>query len=224
MTSDISAHLMFGDSFHTLEKNEVSDYVRVLQYALKGCGIGAELSWLRALGKYIPGRIFHDTFNANATLMQYSKAAVTQMQRADGGGNIFANMMRSAERGEQLDEKDVQIEATSLIVVSSDTTPIILTYFVWAVLSRLKLQAELVAEAQSLSVDYGDADLETLPLLNATIEETYRLYGAAPEGLPRLVPHGGADIGGLWFAEGTTLTTQSFSLHRDGELFPDPHQ
>lgn len=43
MSSDIPSHLLFGESFRTLEKGEVNEYIRVLTNALKGNGIGAEL-------------------------------------------------------------------------------------------------------------------------------------------------------------------------------------
>jgi cytochrome P450 len=224
MASDVSAHLMFGESFHTIENGCVSEYIRVLQNALKGGGIGAELPWVRAVCRHIPLQIFKDTFNGNDFLMLYGKAAVEKMKAGDGGGNIFANMMRAAEKGEQLDEKDVQVEATNLIVASTDTTAVTLTYLVWAVLSNPGLQCELVAEVGSLHPDFSDTELEALPLLNSIIEETLRLYGAAPGGLPRSVPMGGVEMGGYSFPEGTTLTTQSFSFHRDPELFPDPYK
>ena len=70
--------------------------------------------------------------------------------------------------------------------------------------------------------DYGDTDLEKLPLLNAVIEETLRLYGAAPAGLPRAVPPGGVTIDEQFIPAGTTVTTQAYTFHRDPALFPRP--
>lgn len=224
MASDISAHLMFGESFHTMESGKVSRYTQLLQNALKGGGIGAELPWLRAICSRIPLRVFQDAFNGNTELMQYGEAAVRNMKAADGGSNIFSNMLRQAQDGELLDERDVQVEATNLIVAGTDTTAITLTYLVWAVLSRPALQAALVAELETLSENHSDADLERLPLLNGVVKETLRLYGAAPGGLPRAVPAGGIELGGFRFPAGSTLTTQSFSLHRDPTLFPSPEE
>jgi cytochrome P450 len=89
-------------------------------------------------------------------------------------------------------------------------------------LSQPKLQQELEAEVASLDEDYGDMDLEKLPLLNAVIEETLRLYGAAPAGLPRSVPPGGVTIDDQVIPAGTTVTTQAYTFHRDQNLFPRP--
>lgn len=153
-------------------------------------------------------------------LMPYGEAAVTKMKLAYRGANIFVNMLKQSEKGEQLDERDVQVEVTNLMVGGTDTTAIVLIYLFWAVLSRPKLQSILVAEVQ----DLPGADLKALPLLNGVIEETLRLYGAARGGLPRAVPAGGVEMGGFVLLEGTSLTTQYFSLHRDPTLFPDPQR
>ncbi len=101
---------------------------------------------------------------------------------------MFAHIILEAEKGEQLDDLDVKLEASALIVAGSDTTAVTLTYLVWAVLSRPDLRALLVRELSKLPDEYGDRDLEELPLLCAVVEETLRLYGAAPGGTPRAVP------------------------------------
>lgn len=41
MASDASSQLMFGECFHTLENGEINNYIRTLQKALMGGGIGA---------------------------------------------------------------------------------------------------------------------------------------------------------------------------------------
>ena len=131
-------------------------------------------------------------------------------------------MMAEAEKGERLDNEDVAIEASNLIVAGSDTTSITLTYLVWAVLSRPGLRVQLEQEVQQLPEDYHDADVEQLELLTAVIEETLRLYGAAPGGLPRVVPSEGVMINGVYIPAGITATTQSYTFHRNATLFPDP--
>ncbi|KAK3068759.1 hypothetical protein LTR53_013422 [Teratosphaeriaceae sp. CCFEE 6253] len=131
-------------------------------------------------------------------------------------------MMAEAGKGERLDDRDVEIEATNLIVAGTDTTAVSLTYLVYAVLSDPALQRGLVAEVSGLPETYSDANLESLPVLSAVIEETLRLYGAAPGMLPRAVPPSGIALGDFFLPPGTTATTQSYSMHRDASLFPDP--
>lgn len=121
-----------------------------------------------------------------------------------------------------MDEIDVQLEAQGLLVAGSDTTAVTLTYLVWAVICHPQWQHALEEEVAGLAPDFTDAELETLPVLNGVIEETLRLYGAAPGCLPRMVPPNGAHLKGHFLPEGTVVSTQSYTLHRDANVFPDP--
>ncbi|GAB1738696.1 hypothetical protein NU219Hw_g3492t1 [Hortaea werneckii] len=222
MATDVSSTLMFGDCFHTLENGEVNEYIRTLTRTLVGQGIGAELPLIRAVGKMLPLQAAKDLFCNLEYLLDYGMVAVNNMKSQQGGKNIFANIMAEAEKGEKLQDADVQVEATGLLIAGTDTTAVSLTYLVWAVLSHPMVKNALEAEVDKLPQGYTEADLETLPILNGVIEETLRLYGAAPGMLPRAVPPTGANIGGFYLPPGTVATTQSYSLHRDANIFPEP--
>lgn len=224
MASDTSSHIMFGECFNTLQRGDANEYIHVLQSAMQGSGVGAELPIVRIIGSRLPFRSTRQLFGSMEYLQDYGKVAVKNMRASQGSQNVFANMMAVSEKGERLDEKDVVVEATALIVAGTDTTAVTLTYLVWVVLSRPDLQQAVEEEVKKLSSDFKDVDVEQLPLLNAVIEETLRLYGAAPGMLPRKVPEGGVEMGGHWVPEGTTVTTQSYSLHRDPDIFHNPYE
>ena len=240
MATDVATHLMFGDSFHMIEEGNVgrspsmlimfrleadcskkTEYIQKLEAALQGGGIGAELPLVRAIGKRLPFQPFINLFQANTYITSRAEIAVTNA-KAGGEKSLFAHIIAEAEKGEQLDDIDVKLEAGALIVAGSDTTAVTTTYLVWALLSRPDIKACLEQELSTLPTKYGDRDLEELPLLNAVIEETLRLYGAAPGGIPRAVPAGGTHLEGHFLPGGTTVTTQAYTLHRDPEVFPHP--
>lgn len=222
MASDVSSHLLFGESFRTLEQGEINQYIRTLTSALKGNGIGVELPLLRTIGKRLPFQKTKELWNTNAFLDDYAKVAVRNMKASQQSKNIFANIAAEAEKSERLDDRDIEVEASALFVAGTDTTAVSLTYLIWAVLSRPNLRAQVEAEVSTLPDDFHDADVERLPFVSAVIEETLRLYGAAPGALPRIVPSGGVDMGGFYLPQGSTVTTHAYSMHRDPGLFPDP--
>ena len=76
----------------------------------------------------------------------------------------------------------------------------------------------------TLSSELRADELNNAPLLNSVIDETLRLYGAAPGGLPRTVPSRGATFCGIYLPAGTVVSTQAFTLHRDNTLFRQPLQ
>jgi cytochrome P450 len=204
------------------QKNE---FIRVLESVMMGSGIGVELPWLAAIGRSIPSQTLQTLFNGNSFLLEYGTKAVATTRSQAGLKNIFANAIATADEGaDTLTDLDIRIEAANFIVAGSDTTGITLTYLTWAVLQRPEVRVALEEEVGQLPADFTETDLETLPLLNATIDETLRLYGAAPGSLPRIVPKGGAQLGGYFVPEGFTVSTQSYSMHRDPKLFTDPER
>lgn len=223
MASDISSHLLFGESFCTLENGEINEYIRVLTNALKGNGIGAELPLLRAIGKRLPFQATKELFRTNELLANHAKIAVRNIKASQQSKNVFANIASEAEKGEGLTDQDVEVETIALFVAGTDTTAISLTYLIWAVLSRPELQKQIETEAITLKAGYRDADIEAeCPLLNAAIEEALRLYGAAPGALPRTVPAGGVNLGEYYLPQGSIVSTHAYSMHRDPSLFPNP--
>ncbi|EXJ89646.1 hypothetical protein A1O3_02713 [Capronia epimyces CBS 606.96] len=225
MSTDISGRLMYGHSFGNLETGQAT--LKLMMMNGKVNGAVNEFPFLKVVGRvlrYLPIPAVQEILCLNEILIEQGRSLLGSVRASDSNSNIFSNIAAEAEKGERtgLDEEDVLIEASGVIIAASDTTAITLTYLVWAVLSRPLLQKALEDEVDRLPDDFGDADLEKLPLLRAVIDETLRLYGAAPGGLPRSVPADGALMHGYFFPGGTTVTTQAWSLHRDPELFPNP--
>jgi len=203
-------------------RKQKTPYIRLLETALMQGGIGAELPWLKVVGRLIPVAAVQEFWKADARLLEYGALAL----KNNGGLNeskatIFAKMTNEGETG-ALSDLDIKQEASNLIVAGSDTTANTLTYLIWSVLKQPLLHSRLRDEASTLPGDFSDADVEGLPLLNAVIAETLRLYGAAPGSLPRSVPKGGRELCGLFLPADTTVSTQAYSLHRDAALYPDP--
>lgn len=67
-------------------------------------------------------------------------------------------------------------------------------------------------------------NIDKLPLLDAVILETLRLYPSVPGGQPRRVPKP-CSLGGYdGVPAGTTVQCYAYSLHRTPEIFPEPEQ
>ncbi|GME53408.1 Cytochrome p450 monooxygenase [Neofusicoccum parvum] len=210
-------------TFMATDKNE---YIHVLESTMIGSGIRSELPLLATLGRLIPHPTLQAMFNANSRLLDYGTRAVASSKAAGTGGqgaSIFAQLDPDEQKASAfpLTDLDIRVEAGNFIVAGADTTAVSLTYLTYAVLAHPPLQAQLEAEVARLPPAFADRDCEACPLLTAVVNETLRLYGAAPGSLPRAVPSGGAELGGWWLPEGTTVSTQAWTLHRDEGLWPD---
>jgi cytochrome P450 len=188
-----------------------------------GAGIMVEMPLLRLL-RFVPITAVQEMFNANDYIIKGAGRAVEMARSRTGEANIFAKVIDDCEKeGEgHIDDMDVRIEAMNVIIAGTDTTGVTLTYLTWAILQLPELRRMLEEETAGLKDGFTENDLIALPLLNAVIEETLRLYGAAPSSLPRVVPQGGAKMGGHYIPQGTTVSTQAYTFHRDPEIWEDP--
>ncbi|OLN83762.1 putative sterigmatocystin biosynthesis P450 monooxygenase STCB-like protein 9 [Colletotrichum chlorophyti] len=228
MASDVVGQLCFGESFELLETGKSNEYINALHMAGLGSFLSYELPWLYAISRYIPLESVQKLLTAGDTIQAYGTRAVEYLHKhRDNKANIFANALAERDAGGEsalLTERDIQIEAANLMLAGADTTTSTLTYLVWAVLKKPGLQARLEAEVTAVDESdvFDDAALEKLPLLNAVVEETLRLYGGVPANLPRVVPPKGANLGGFDIPGGTEVETQAYTLHRNPDVYQDP--
>ena len=203
--------------------------MKVLELALIGNGIGAEHPWMRAVLSRLPVKKLNQMFNSTNYILEHGMKAVENAKKSIQEGrstNLMATVIEEAKKeggGKGgLQDIDVQVEATSLIFAGSGTTANTLSFTLWSIATRPDLRKKLELEAASLHEGFQDADLEALPLLNATINETLRLNAAVPGSLPRVVPSQGATMCGHYLAPGTVVSTQAWTYHRDASLYPNP--
>ncbi|CAO2651104.1 Nn.00g094010.m01.CDS01 [Neocucurbitaria sp. VM-36] len=225
MATDVIAHLSFGESFNMLELGKQTSYIDALQAALFGGVLRAELPLLHTILRHTPIERAQKIATADDVVFDHGALAIRNMRNGSGNAqNLFGQMLAASDSQDKvtLTEKDVREEAGNLIVAGSDTTAVTLTYLVWAVLKQPSLQTQLEEEVAQMSDQLGTAELEAASTLNSVIEETLRLYGAAPGALPRVVPSQGMDVNGYHIPGGVEVSTQAYTLHRDPSVFPDP--
>lgn len=192
-----------------------------------GGALRAEVPLVHGLLPCIPIKQVQKIATATDIVYNHGAVAIRNMRNGDGSvQNLFGQMVAASDSQEKvtLTDQDVREEAGNLIVAGFDTTAVTLTYLIWAVFKHPDLQAELEDEASKISNELNVGELEAAPLLNSVIEESLRLYGAAPGALPRIVPNSGLAINGYHIPGGVEASTQAYTNHRDPSIFPDPYR
>ncbi|KAJ4387243.1 hypothetical protein N0V93_007832 [Gnomoniopsis smithogilvyi] len=227
MTTDVIAHLSFGESFGGLQQGKQTPFIDALQSAIMAGILFSEIPPLHWLAPYLPFKSIKRLLTAENILLEHGGLAYRNMRTAAANTqNLFGQMLAQADSSEKaaLTENTVRTEAANFILAGSDTTAVTLTYLTWAVLKQPELRRALEAEVSSLSDDLTQEELRDAPLLNSVIEEALRLYGAAPGALPRDVPSSGATLCGRYIPPGVVVTTQAYTLHRLPDVFPNPSE
>ncbi|KAF9879655.1 hypothetical protein CkaCkLH20_03198 [Colletotrichum karsti] len=225
MTADVISHLAFGEPFGLLNEGKKTYHLQKIEDASKFGLLCSELPWVRNLAEWIPIRSVLE-FNADEIVQKLAEAIIRRTRQSGiGAQNLFSKVIAANEKDSQsFTDYQVAFEAGGFVVAGSGTTAVSLTYLVWAVLSNPTIQQKLEAEVGALQESYTDAELDKLPYLSAVIDETLRIYGAAPGALPRQVPPGGATLAGYFLPQGTTASTQAYSYHRDPMVYPQPER
>ena len=229
MANEIVCRLTFGGGHHTVENGIKDPFVLMLERRMGDLAhllkhFVPPLFYLgRLLARIVPK--LHDVFFSQEKMFAAGGGVVANARReksdGEGASNLFAKALAEGEsqKDEAMTDTDIITDAGALLLAGSDPTAISLTFLVWCMLNRPDLQTKLEEEVSSMDGEITDAACERLPLLNAVINESLRLYGAAPGGMPRSVPAGGAELGGYFIPSSAIVVTQNWTLHRDPEIW-----
>ncbi len=227
MANEVVCRLTFGGGVGTVEEGVKDPFVLMLERRM---GDLAHLLLHFAPPLYYAGRVLamvvpplQDVFYSQERMFLAGDRVVAQA-RSDkiGERNLFAKALAEDQGEHPLTDTDIITDAGALLLAGSDPTAISLTFLIWCVLNRPALQKELEAEVAGIEGEVTDVVCEGLTLLNAVIDESLRLYGAAPGCMPRSVPKGGATLGGYFIPDDTVVVTQNWSLQRDPDTWENP--
>ncbi|KAJ5087693.1 hypothetical protein N7456_011309 [Penicillium angulare] len=239
MATDVIGELSFGESFRMLEKGESNDacanYLRQKNQYTKDLESISSLQPIKTtfpnmvdIARRLPIPIFQKAGQTTNRMVSYAVQSLDRYAAhvAENPENpkpsLFTKLLDSEKSG--MSRLEIIREAQDYIVAGSDTTAVTLTYLVYSVCRDFRVRDRLVAELVSLPQPIEDKDLRELPYLSCVITETLRLHTAVPFGLPRAVPVEGATLKDTFIPGGATVSTQSYSLHRDPGIFAEPER
>jgi cytochrome P450 len=217
---------LLTELLETMQKNQ---YIKDLENTARLGGLRATFPGLFKISMHVaPLPIMRAASESFKRTRSYAEQSIQRYKRllasdpVNTTPTLFAKLFRAGDEG--MPDEEIRTEALAYIVAGSDTTANTLTYLIWSVCRDKGIRQALAEELSGLPEDFGDQHLKELPYLNRVIDETLRLYSAAPSGLPRTVPSGGVDLAGYFLPGGTTVCTQAYSLHRDPNIFPSPEK
>jgi len=121
----------------------------------------------------------------------------------------------------KLSDVDIAHDITTFLGAGGEPVGASLVFLIWQILQMPDLQRELEAEVAGLTGPLTDATTAQLPILNAVIYETLRLYGGGVTQMPRYAPMA-TDLGGYIIPPGTAVITHTSALHRNPVAWEDP--
>lgn len=125
-----------------------------------------------------------------------------------------------------LHEKKMSVDAIASechdhITAGIDTTGDTLCFLLWE-LSQPNQRKRVLRLREELKQEHAENSLDSLPYLDALLQEALRLWAPGMQSLPRFVPAGGGEIDGYFVPGGDIVSCQSYTTHRyDERVFQD---
>ncbi|KAJ5179370.1 cytochrome p450 domain-containing protein [Penicillium capsulatum] len=134
----------------------------------------------------------------------------------------------SKKENEPLRDSYIAAEALDNIGAAEATIAVTATYLVWRLTEHPSWQERIREELQALPKE-GDGlpsftDVNGLPLLEAFLNEVYRLHPASSGKAERVVPQAGSVLAGIPVPPKALVSTCMVAMHRDPDYFPKSDQ
>ncbi|KAL8774806.1 MAG: hypothetical protein Q9209_000745 [Squamulea sp. 1 TL-2023] len=201
-TFDIVGDLALGESIGNLEKARYDGWISVIfaQFKLAALAVTFRFFGLDKVLKAILRRSALEKRKRHAeTAKEKNHPRLAQEEDMDAQRNDFMTYVRryNDEKGMSV----LEIEATfrALVVAGSETTATALTGILGNLLQTPEAMMELQKEIRtcfSHESEISASKVDSLPYLNAVIEEGLRMCPPVALGMPRLVPEGGSTVSG----------------------------
>lgn len=232
---DLISTIAFGRSMDMLQSSEFRWVPKCLQDAsvfLYWAGFARSLRVFRwLLGTRWPSRLGMRHMEQAQRYQHLAENQVStrskrmKLEKTSGSGpvDIFGKLIET----DLYSVIDLRADSSLLIAAGSDAVrfTIVATLFYWGCHSDVFAKAK--KEIRSSVADPGhitDATLSSLKYVRACIDETMRLAPPKPSSVPREVNTGAIVVDGVTVPAGMTVGTSTYALHRNSEIYSDPHQ
>jgi cytochrome P450 len=125
----------------------------------------------------------------------------------------------------EMTEAELKIASSILMTAGSDTNATLLCGCLYYVLNDEQVWSRLATEVRTeypREADITFASLQTLPYLNAVIEEALRIYPVVPSTFPRRTPALGATIVGQFVPADYAIGINGYAASRSATNFTLP--
>lgn len=215
----------YGDS----PEGDALKLLRSMDSSAVGIQIHAALPLItRTIGKYLPG-IAGTSFKSWDVWQAMTTALVERFQQEElAADSITQQFMitpmivnEDSFLGRKITQEELIEEMMALTFAGSGTTSSTLTYLMYSMARDTRTQERLREELYASGESFNE--LKDLPVLNAVIKETMRLYPTIISTLPRVLDQP-ISVDGVVLAKGTVVGMQNYVHHRDARLFPSPDE
>ncbi|OAP59665.1 hypothetical protein AYL99_06963 [Fonsecaea erecta] len=241
MTLDTFGDMFLGTNFGGLDNKRPPEILEDLDNVFPTYWIEWQFPWLFRVLCMVPHRSLHQFITTGHRFYRKGAQAFNQYIQLYGRHGERRDLLQrmiaaSTEKkiAAPLTDEEIVVELTNLIFAGTDTTGNTFSYMFWELARNPIWQARLRKELLEVSWSGVVPEYKTvaqLPILEAIIQETLRLWPAAPASLPRIASAQGGVIDGTTIPPYVSLpffleafAGKGSNIDRDPEVFPFPDE
>jgi cytochrome P450 len=237
---DVISSITFSNRLGFMEQEtDVGGIIHAIEGRLVYCAIAGEAPWLHKycffgnpfmerLANLIPAVA---ALGSSNKIGAFSAKQLQRYRNKDPNAtetqlpDMLDRFKRFKDGEQQMDDTRLLLHSSTNIFAGSDTTAIsmrsIFYYLCRTPSAHKKLLAEIDQADQEgrLSDPVTFAEVQELKYVQAVVKEGLRMHPAVGQLLERLVPPGGAEVCGTWFAGGTIVGINPWVVARDKEVY-----
>ncbi|KAE8380493.1 cytochrome P450 [Aspergillus bertholletiae] len=216
LASDIMSESSFGGSFGLVRRGHHPLKTRITNY-LKRVALFQIIPLLNLVSSPRDGEL-------DATVQSILDKRL-HVEKSDRRKDLLQILLEaSAESPDTLSQEHIKAEMFVFLLAGSDTSAATATFCLMKLLENPATYQTLVQELDALvpcrNDPIVDENIRNLPYLNAVIYETLRLLPPAAGGFARQASEP-IVLQGYALPEGTLITADTTTLHRDPRVWPD---
>ncbi|KAG2002106.1 hypothetical protein GB937_009772 [Aspergillus fischeri] len=224
-TFDIIGDLAFGEPFECLKSSKYHGWIRSVFESSRPLAVVQALSffpWLKRIVLDMVPKDLQETFKRQ---QRHTEAKMRRRMAVTGNRvDLMEGLLKKKDEF-NLSIDELITNAQVLILAGSETTASLLSGVIYLLLQNSVAYQQLVDEVRSTfssEKEINFVSASQLSYMLACLNEALRMYPPVANGLPRVVPKGGAQILGQYIPEQTYVAIPQWALYHRKEYFAEP--
>ena len=215
-TADTMSALGFGTPFNMLKTAEEHWTITVLSEGSKVLATLGPVPWVLPILSWFP---FLAKANYEAKDWAIAQIEERKKRKVEEGKDIMAWLLDPLEPMDVDPKKEVDwlhSDARLAIVAGTDTSTAVLTYVSYYLARNSELTKKIRKELldHGIDNDFSIHELQNCEYLQSIIDETMRLHPPVPDGVYRLTPPEGLQIGDHFIPGNVTIINPTYTVQR----------
>ncbi|KAL8776841.1 MAG: hypothetical protein Q9194_002906 [Teloschistes cf. exilis] len=224
---DIIADAALGEPFNTLEEPTYRPWITMIGKTWKAITLASAVK-IMAPPLYLLGRLIPSGLNLQKEVNKFDLLLNRVKERISVGTDridLLSRVLRCNERKEKMTNEEMISNAALFVAAGTETVTTVLSALTYMITRDYRVMAKLTKDIRDGFVSEESITIQSvsqLDYLTACIREALRKFPPIPEGLPRVVPPGGAWISGQWIPGGTFVQVSTLATSLSSSNFQDP--